>query len=112
MQTLMFIAFNHIINSHEKISCSICGEMISGRRIPRHMLSKHGKNSDRKHKCKTCGKGFLTKQSLQDHTNVHTGKRPYMCKFCGDTFSSYGTHRMHERVKHLGSKRKRKSQGS
>ena len=55
MQTLAIKAFNHIINSHEKISCSICGEMFSVRRIPRHMLSKHAKNSDRKHKCKACG---------------------------------------------------------
>ena len=69
------------------------------------MLAKHGKNSERKFKCTVCSKGFLNTPSLKDHMNIHTGERPYMCKFCGDTFSSNGTHRMHEKVKHLGKKR-------
>ena len=47
----------------------------------------------------------MTKPSLQDHMNIHTGARPYMCSFCSMTFASCGTHRMHEKAVHLGKKR-------
>ena len=79
--------------------------MLESRRMSRHVLAQHGKNSDRKHQCTLCSKGFMTKPSLQDHMNIHTGARPYMCSFCSMTFASCGTHRMHEKAVHLGKKR-------
>ena len=72
----------------------------------RHISSVHTKNSERKYKCNFCPKGFGTSQSLRDHTNLHTGNRPYVCKLCGATFASFGNHRMHERG-HMGHKRRK-----
>ena len=70
-----------------------------------HILSKHKPDSERKNKCEFCGKGFLTIQHLKDHTNIHTGERPYMCSFCGATFASKGNWLTHVKTVHLGQKR-------
>lgn len=32
--------------------------------------------------CMVCGKKFKQKCQLRDHTNVHTGDKPYKCDFC------------------------------
>ena len=98
------LTYTHV-KDHDKIPCSTCGKMLESRRMSRHVLAQHGKNSDRKHQCTLCSKGFMTKPSLQDHMNIHTGARPYMCSFCSMTFASCGTHRMHEKAVHLGKKR-------
>ena len=93
------------MNQHEKIPCVTCGEMIGKRMMYLHVQNKHTENADKKYKCTFCGKGFSKHQRLKEHTNIHTGERPYMCKFCGASFASQGTHRMHERMVHLGHKR-------
>ena len=95
---------NHIAKVYEKIPCSICGEMISKKQETRHFQQKHTSDSDKKFKCKFCGKGFVENSRLRDHVNTHTGEKPYICKFCGAAFASVGNHRMHERG-HLGHKR-------
>ena len=64
---------NHIANVHEKVPCSICGEMISKKRETRHIQQKHTANCDKKFKCKYCGKGFVGSSYLRDHVNTHTG---------------------------------------
>ena len=79
---------NHIANVHEKVPCSVCGEMISKKRETRHFQQKHTANSDKKFKCKYCGKGFVGSSYLRDHVNTHTGEKPYVCKFCGAAFAS------------------------
>ena len=76
--------------------------MISKRNRTRHIYSKHKVD----YKCETCEKSFCSKDSLKDHNNTHTGAKPYLCKFCGNSFASQGTHAMHERVVHGGHKRK------
>ena len=73
--------------------------------MKKHILSKHKPDSERKNKCEFCGKGFLTIQHLKDHTNIHTGERPYMCSFCGSTFASKGNWLNHVKTVHLGHKR-------
>ena len=47
------------------------------------------------------------KHILKEHSNVHTGAKPFKCKYCPSAFASRGTHAMHERG-HLGIKRKPK----
>ena len=69
------------------------------------MESAHTPNEKLKYKCDTCGKGFASKQRIEDHKNVHTGEKPHKCQFCSTCFASFGNMRMHERG-HLGHKRK------
>ena len=79
--------------------------MIAPKRKTRHFQMKHATNSEKNHKCKTCGKGFINIQSFKDHMNTHTGEKPHLCKHCGAAFASQGTCRMHERTVHLGHSR-------
>ncbi|ELU01913.1 hypothetical protein CAPTEDRAFT_100120, partial [Capitella teleta] len=37
--------------------------------------------------CPFCEKVYRFKQNLRDHINVHTGKRPHICKHCGASFT-------------------------
>ena len=94
----------HINKVHNKVSCSMCGGMVSKGKLSFHMHQKHTPTSERKHKCEICGKGFCDKSRLKDHINVHTGEKPHRCKFCNKGFASKGTKAGHERS-HMGLKR-------
>ena len=85
--------------------CSTCGEMFSDKRMRRHVMSKHASNDEKPFKCTLCPKGFLTKITLQEHINTHTGERPNICSFCGIGFVNHSNRRMHERTVHLGHNR-------
>ena len=95
----------HIEKVHEKLPCELCGFLVAKSAMSRHVQSKHTPNSQKKHKCNICGKGFVAKEQLKDHKHIHTGEKPYKCKYCSMCFASKGTHGMHQRT-HLGHKRK------
>ena len=42
---------------------------------------------------------------FQDHKNIHTGEKPYKCKFCSACFASQGNQAMHQKS-HLGHRRR------
>ena len=98
----------HIKAMHLETQCPHCGKMVPGTTTLRnHIKSVHTSMKDRPLKCETCGKGFFSKQAIEEHYNVHTGAKPFECKYCPAAFGSNGTRRMHEKG-HLGIKRKPK----
>ena len=90
---------------HEKAPCTECGKMIGVKNMNTHIQAAHTPDNLKKYRCDACGKGFIDNHRLSDHVNVHTGEKPYKCKFCSSCFASKGTHAMHERS-HLGCGRK------
>ena len=95
----------HIEKVHEKLPCELCGYLSAKSRMNRHFESKHTPNDQKKYQCVVCGKGFVAKEHLKDHANIHTGEKPYKCIYCSMSFASKGTHGMHQRT-HLGHRRK------
>jgi len=94
----------HMKQEHEKVPCAQCGKLYGSSAMTRHIHSAHTPNDQKKFRCDVCGKGFSNSQNLQDHNNIHTGEKPYKCKFCSASFASKGTHAMHQRG-HLGHRR-------
>ena len=94
----------HIRTVHEKLPCVTCGKLVPKSRMKTHMTIFHTENSQKPFNCEFCGKGFATKVTFQEHTNIHTGERPYKCDFenCNKTFASSGNMYMHRRSSHLG----------
>ena len=95
---------SHMYYKHNETPCPECGKMFSQYNLIVHIQRKHISIYDRRHKCETCGKGFLQRGKLLEHMNVHTGAKPFKCKFCGNAFSNSSNCRAHEKS-HLGIKR-------
>ena len=78
-----------------------------------HLKSKHKvevesrvqSRDPERFKCTYCGRIFKQNQTLQDHINTHTGKRPYACNYCDKTFMGGSAKYDHEQHVHLGKKR-------
>ena len=101
------------MKTHRKTPCSFCGNMLSAGTLKKHIRSKHTANHLQPHQCQTCKKGFSTAKRLEMHMNIHTGARPFLCKYCRKSYAHVGNCRMHERTAHEGYKRtdKRKWSG-
>ena len=91
---------------HEKFQCEECGYTNTKKMLARHKKSVHTQNHLKPYVCKVCNKGFADKQHWADHSNVHTGAKPYHCPHCDMKFASGGTRAGHVRSVHLGKKRK------
>ena len=78
-----------------------------------HLKSKHKvvvesrvqSRDPERFKCTYCGRIFKQNGLLQDHINTHTGKRPYVCNHCDNTFTSKSAKYDHEQHVHMGKKR-------
>jgi growth factor independent 1 len=47
--------------------------------------------------CQKCGKIFVSKQNLREHSFIHSGIKPLKCSFCGKKFRQTSQLCMHKR---------------
>lgn len=80
--------------------CNICGKSFSRQLGLELHMRRH--NDDARLKCDICQKAFLTRQMLKEHFVVHTGAKPFTCKYrdCGKTFGFSAGRRNHYRYMH------------
>ena len=65
----------------------------------KHLQRKHYER-EKRFNCETCGSVFFNKKNLETHFNIHTGAKPYVCRYCEKGFSASGSRWNHERLVH------------
>merc|ERR1719295_557549 len=90
-----------------KAKCDICGEMIPAYRLKFHKKS-HMPDDQMPYKCSFCSKGFIQRNKLNDHENMHRGEKPHKCEQCNVAYTDKANLNAHIRSVHLGIKRKQK----
>jgi len=85
---------------HQEETCPQCNKRVKN--LKKHIGVMHTPDSEKKHKCQFCEKGFVGKKELRDHTvNVHTKTRPYPCRYgCDIAYNDNSNRNQHEKRKH------------
>ncbi|XP_071098385.1 uncharacterized protein [Haliotis cracherodii] len=98
-------------HSNSPLKCEHCGRTFSDKsHLKQHEKKHHEKKNDtmlkrpveiKTHKCDVCEKVFTQKASLLEHTNIHTGTKPFKCEHCDKCFGDNGSLKVHIR-RHIG----------
>ncbi|XP_062700297.1 uncharacterized protein LOC109428470 isoform X2 [Aedes albopictus] len=71
-----------------------------------------GDNGEGQFVCKICSKVLSSASSLDRHVLVHTGERPFNCKYCNLTFTTNGNMHRHMRTHKQSERESYESDGS
>ena len=91
----------HINKTHKsKQPCPECGVLVRNMKL--HSMTAHVPDSEKKHQCQDCGKGFLNRAALEKHRmNMHLKTRPYHCRYgCSNAYNDTSNRNAHERKTH------------
>lgn len=79
----------HSVTSH-LFACDFpeCEREFLDPRVMRVHRRSHIELNEKSHMCNECNRRFSCKKLLNDHMNVHQGKRPHKCTLCPKDFAS------------------------
>ena len=76
-------------------------DIFLGRNLINHINAVH--NSQKDHKCESCGNTFSQAGHLKTHINsVHNGQKDHKCDSCGKAFSKASKLKKHVMAVHNG----------
>ncbi|KAJ8681290.1 hypothetical protein QAD02_017077 [Eretmocerus hayati] len=87
----------HVAKEDGDFQCEVCNRIFNNLRLFRIHKRVHYPQA-KSWNCDTCGKKYSSKNLLDEHTNIHTGNRPYICETCGKDFASKYTYRAHAKT--------------
>lgn len=77
-----------------QFQCEVCGKMFVDKAYLRNHTVSH--NTEKQYSCEVCGKAFHRQPSLKRHQQIHRQDRQYSCTLC-----DYQTNRKHMMYKHV-----------
>ncbi len=81
--------------------CDKCNRAFCSRRgLRRHIVRAHAEEYVKSLQCKYCGKIFKKQNDCEEHENVHTGAKPFMCEQCGLAFARKSALKQHIQKMH------------
>lgn len=85
---------NHYFShNHQSFTCLKCKKNFSKKKYLKRHMDRH----NRPYLCNQCNKRFGSKDLLKTHQRIHSGLKPYRCKFmwCKKKFSDRSARRRH-----------------
>lgn len=79
--------------------CGECSKVFTQKANYKRHLVKHMNPDDLpSFACGTCGKRFMNNRTLEAHTRIHTGEKPFVCTVCNKAFTQQGNLINHSRI--------------
>lgn len=86
-------------DTQEGYACPLCGmRFAKSYNLRAHKDIHHTKNGPLT--CKICQRVFKRRVCLAQHMKIHSGVKPYKCRFCDASFAQAASKKGHERNKH------------
>lgn len=85
---------------HERSVCTVCGMEFARYYSLKKHREKHHKLAVEILTCDICQRVFNNRKCLVQHMKLHSGQKPYKCRYCEMAFAQLAGKRGHERNKH------------
>lgn len=86
---------------NDRYPCLVCSKRFSKNYILKNHTARHHNTGEAVIlTCDICQRAFNSRKCLVQHMKIHSGNKPYKCRYCGMAFAQSAGKRGHERNKH------------